>query len=43
VLLPRRHDHPLAMQRVIRIFDDNFLDVMMGSMRCRRSGGRNRC
>jgi hypothetical protein len=42
VLLPRRYDHPLAMQRVIRIFNDNFLDVMMGSMRCRRGEGRSR-
>ena len=30
VLLSRRHGHPLAMQRVIRIFDDNFMGVMMG-------------
>ena len=43
VLLSRRHDHPLAMQRVIRIFDDNFMGVMIGSVRCRRLEGRNRC
>jgi hypothetical protein len=43
VLRPRRHDHPLAMQRMIGIGNYNFLDVMMGSMECRRSGGRSRC
>ena len=42
VLLARRHDHPLAVQRVIRIFNDNFMGVMIGSVRCRRSGGRSR-
>jgi hypothetical protein len=42
-LRPRRHDHPLAVQRVIRILNDDFLDVMMGSMEYRRSVGRNRC
>ena len=43
VLLPRGDDHPLAVQRVIRILNNNLLDVMMGSMECRRSAGRNRC
>jgi hypothetical protein len=43
VLLPRRDDHPLAVQRVIRILNNNLLDVMMGSMGCRRSGDRSRC
>ena len=43
VLLPRGHHHPLAVQRVIRIFNDNLLDVMMGSMECRRSAVPNRC
>lgn len=42
VLLPRGHDHPLAMQRVIRILNNNFLDVMMGSIQCRRLAGRNK-
>jgi hypothetical protein len=43
VLLPRRYDHPLAVQRVIRILNNNLLDVMMGSMECRRSAARARC
>lgn len=43
VLLPSRHDHPLAVQRVIRILNNNLLDVMMGSMGCRRSAVPNRC
>jgi hypothetical protein len=43
VLLSRRHDHPLAVQRMIRIFDDYFTGMMMGSMRYRRSAARNRC
>ena len=43
VLLPRGHHHPLAVQRVIRILNDNLLDVMMGSMEFRRSGDRSRC
>jgi hypothetical protein len=43
VLLPRRHDHPLAMQRVIRILNDDCLDMTMGRMRYRRSAARNRC
>lgn len=42
VLLPRRYDHPLAVQRVVRIINNNLLDVMMGSMGCRRSEGRNK-
>ena len=36
VLLPRKHDHPLTMQRVIWIPDKNLLAVMMGSMQCSR-------
>ena len=43
VLLSRRHDHPLAVQRVIRILNNNLLDVMMGSMGCRRSAAPGRC
>ena len=43
VLLLRRYDHPLAIQRVIRILNNNLLDVMMGSMDCRRSGAQSRC
>ena len=43
VLLPRGHDHPLAMQRVIRILNDNVLDMMMGSMQCRRSAAPRWC
>ena len=42
VLLLRRYDHPLAVQRVVRIINNNLLDVMMGSMGCRRSEGRNK-
>ena len=40
VLLARSHDRPLAVQRAIRILNNNFLDVMMGSMECRRLAGR---
>jgi hypothetical protein len=43
VLLPRKHDHPLTMQRVIWIPDNNLLAVMMGSMQCSRSGVLSRC
>jgi hypothetical protein len=44
VLLPRRHDHPLSMQRMIGILNNNhFLDVMMGSMKCRRSAALSGC
>jgi hypothetical protein len=42
VLLPRRHDHPLTMQRVISILNYDFLDVVMGSMECPRSVAPNR-
>jgi len=43
VLLSRRHDHPLAVQRMIRILNYDFLDMMMGSMECRRSAVPKRC
>jgi hypothetical protein len=43
VLLPRKHDHPLTMQRVIWIHDKNLLAVMMGSMQCSRSVVPKRC
>jgi hypothetical protein len=43
LLLLRKHDHPLAMQRVIWIRDKNLLGVMMGSMQCRRSVVPKRC
>jgi hypothetical protein len=43
VLLACRHDHPLPTQRVMRIFDNNFMGVMIGSVRCRRGEVRNRC
>lgn len=42
VLLSRRDDHPLAMQRIIRILNCNFIKVMMGSIQCRRSEDRNK-
>jgi hypothetical protein len=37
VLLPCGDDHPLAVQRVIRIYNNNLLDVMVGTMECRRT------
>jgi hypothetical protein len=43
MLLLRRHDHPLIMQRVIGIGNYNLSDVMMGSMEWRRLAVRNRC
>ena len=43
VLLSRRDNHPLAVQRVIWIFDDDFMAVMMGSVLCPRLAVRNRC
>jgi hypothetical protein len=43
VLRARRDDYPLTMQRMIRILNNNLLDVMMGSVECRRSAARNRC
>jgi hypothetical protein len=36
-------DDPLPAQRMMRVIDDNFFSVTMGSMRCLCPAGRPRC